>query len=99
MKTSAEYEIDSDFLSAELDIACSMLQIAHGETVADLLNYQSALAAARSALGTVHRLAGRIEDIRAWRSIHTRANELKSDLAAFESVKRDSAGMGLSETR
>ena len=83
MKTATTDEVDIDFLSEELNIAFSMLRIAQSDAGINPTDCQSALATARAALGTIRRLEGRIEDTRAWRSIHARANELKSALAAF----------------
>jgi hypothetical protein len=83
MNTPTTDEVDIDFLSEELNIAFSMLRIAQGDAGMNSADCQSALVTARAALGTIRRLEGRIEDTRAWRGIHSRANELKSALAAF----------------
>jgi hypothetical protein len=83
MKTATTDEVDIDFLSEELNIAFSMLRIAQSDAGTNPTDCQSALATAREALGTIRRLEGRIEDTRAWRGIHARANELKSAITAF----------------
>jgi hypothetical protein len=99
MKTSAADEICVDFLSEELNTAFSMVRIAQSEAGSNPADCQSALATARGALGTIRRLEGRIEDTRAWRGIHARANELKSALAAFQTAKKTFAGTGLAGTK
>jgi len=83
MKTRVADEIEIDFLSTELDTACSMLKTAQSEARVSPTRCQSAVATARATLGTIRRLEGRIEDIHAWRDIHARADQLKSALAAF----------------
>jgi hypothetical protein len=83
MKTQVAAELEIDFLSAELDMACSMLQMAQSEARTSAGRRESAVATVRATLGTIRRLEGRIEDIHAWRDIHARADQLKSALAAF----------------
>jgi hypothetical protein len=83
MTTRVADEIEIDFLSTELDMAYSMLQMAQSEARISPTPCESAVALARATLGTIRRLEGRIENIHAWRDIHARADQLKSALAAF----------------
>ena len=72
-----------DFLRADLDLAFTFLATAAIDTSADQGQARALLAKARTALGSIRLLTGRIEDRTAWREIHWRANELE---AALESV-------------
>jgi hypothetical protein len=76
-------EIETDFLREELDTACSLLREAQSHVPVNPTHCFSAFAAASETLATVRRLGGHIEDVHAWRDIHTRASELKRALAEF----------------
>jgi hypothetical protein len=69
-----------DFLRADLDLAFTFLATAAIDTSADQGHARALLAKARTALGSIRLLTGRIEDGTAWREIHWRANELEAAL-------------------
>jgi hypothetical protein len=74
-----------DFLTLDLDLAFTILRTAEMEAKDHPEHYRSALTKVQAALDTIQSLGSRIEDLRAWTTIHDRANELKS---AFEAVSR-----------
>jgi len=71
------------FLSVGLDLAFTMLRTAEMEDQSDPDHSRSALVQVRTALDTIRRFEGGVEDARASRDIRGRANELEAALNAF----------------
>lgn len=67
------------FLQAEIELAFSMLDTA----IIQPENRIVAVGHARVSLSVVRQFEGRIQDAKAWRSIHGRADELEAAVNAF----------------
>ena len=68
----------TDFLSTDLEIGFTLLNIAKRKKATDPEHYKAAIAEARTALDTVRNFLGRIQDPAAWMAIHRRADELET---------------------
>ena len=72
------------FLSTDLDLAFTMLRTAAIDVEVDPDHCQAILGKVRAALRTIRQLEEHIQDATARRDVHARADQLESDLAAFE---------------
>ena len=76
---AASQEATVAFLQTEIDIAFTMLDVARTQQQ----NRSAALEHARAAWSVVRQFEGRIQDPKAWRSIHARADELEAAINTF----------------
>ena len=74
--TSTSQEAIATFLSMELDLAGTMVNV----TTTQPEQRDAALDYAHAALGLVRHLEGRIQDPALWRAIHARTDELEAIL-------------------
>jgi len=72
------------FLSADLDLAFTLLDTARIEVASDPAHSQSALANAQVALARIRSFEGRIQDHEAWNAIAARANKLEEAIQEFQ---------------
>jgi hypothetical protein len=76
-----------DFLSADLDVAFTMLKTAEIESQDDPDHCRAALTKVRAALDTIRRFERGIDDPQSRKTIHDRADELNGNSDRFSEVK------------
>ncbi len=78
---SASQDALGTFLTIDIDLAFSMLEVGRAEQIIEHRN--TALNNARGALNAIRHFEGRIADPKIWRTIHARADELEAAIVAF----------------
>ena len=87
---TASQEALGTFLTTDIDLAFSMLEVGRMQSLAE--NRNAALNNARAALDAIRHFEGRIADPNIWRTIHARADELETAILAFGAKPQSASG-------